>query len=415
MAGGKADQLLTLSRVRAKASVPVAGNYRLIDFALSNCAHSAISHVAVLTQYLPVSLKAHIGVGRPWDLDRRAGGVKLLEPYYAGGEHHWYAGTADALAQNLEIIDDNRFDHVIVVSGDHVYKMDYRPLLDFHRVARADITMVVKAIPPERACRCGVVQLGRGNIVVNFQEKPPQPKSPYASLAIYVFDRRFLVAKLKELAAAGGSDIVFDLLAPLIPAANVYAYLFYDYWAKIDNVDDYYDVSFDLARDGAPLLMDDPVWPVFTTQHDDPPVKIGPEAAVTDSMVADGCIINGRVENSILFRRVYVEAGATIRDSILMEGTRADAGAQVNRAILDKNVHVGSRAVVGADDDEAPPNSHFPEQLARGITLVGKGSQIPPDMTVGRNCLIDIGITANALSSSYGRELPSGATALGNV
>ena len=411
-AGGEAETLLTLSRVRAKASVPIAGNYRLIDFALSNCAHSGINHVAVLTQYLPLSLKAHIGVGRPWDLDRREGGVRLLEPYSAGGEHRWYAGTADALAENLEVIDDAHFDHVLVLPGEHVYKMDYRPLLDFHRVAHADITLVIKGFPPEKARPYGAVQLGRGNVVLGFDPQAARPLSPYASLGIYVFDRRFLVGQLREAQARGAPDIVSGLVAPRVADASVYAYLYYDYWATIDTVDDYYDVTFELSQEGAPLLLDDPVWPVFTTQRDDPPVKVGPAAVVENSLVANGSIINGRVVDSVLFRRVYVEAGAVVAGAVLMDGTRVAPGATVERAIVDKQVRVESGARLGADVGEPAANADFPAQLSRGISLVGKGAVIPAAFTVGRNCLIDIDANARVFARFAEGRMPNGTSAV---
>ncbi len=412
VARGGTESLLTLSRIRSLASVPFAGSYRLIDFSLSNCAHSGINHVAVLAQFMPHSLKAHIGVGRPWDLDRRTGGVRLLEPVYGGGEHHWYAGTADALVQNLDSLDDNRYNHILVMAGAFVYKMDYRPLLDFHRVGGAEMTLVVKAAGPDAPRPYGTAHLGRGNMVVAFDPPRLKTPSPYVSLGIYVFNRRYLVKRLKEVAQVGAKDIVWDLVLPNVTRDPVYAYLSYNYWADVTTVDEYYDVTFECLRPEPPLALDDPTWPIYTDAADDPPVKLGPGAVVENSLVANGCIINGEVRNSVLFRRVYVEAGATVADAILMDGTRVDPGAAVDRAIIDKVVRVGTGARVGADVGPETPNERFPQQLASGLVLVGKGAVIPPHAVIGRNCVIDITAQPSSFAPYEGGVVPNGASIL---
>ncbi len=408
LAGGKGDSLLALSRVRAEASVPFAGHYRLIDFALSNCTNSGITNVGVLTQYLPASLKAHIGIGKPWDLDRRDGGVRLLEPYYRGGELRWYRGTGDALAQNVEVIDDRRFDHVLVTPGDHVYKMDYRPLLDFHSVARAGVTLVVKKMPAAEAAGYDAVELGRGNAVTAHGEAVARRGASHVSIGLYVFDRPFLVDKLRRM-KSGGTDLVSEIIAPAVAEGAATAYGYDGYWARIDTVDDYYAVTFECLADNPPCALDDPRWPIYTRLPDDPPVKLGPNAVVDNSLVADGSIINGLVENSVLFRRGYVEDGAQVKDSIVMEGVRLEAGAAVDRAILDKRVRVGGGARVGADVGEARPNENYPEQLSRGITLIAKGINIPTQFTIGRNCLVDVGAHEAAFEHFPDRAVPNGA------
>jgi glucose-1-phosphate adenylyltransferase len=410
LAGGKGDNLLALSRVRATASVPFAGHYRLIDFALSNCTHSGITNVGVLTQYLPASLKAHIGIGKPWDLDRRDGGVRLLEPYYRGGELRWYRGTGDALAQNVEVIDDRRFDHVVVTAGDHVYKIDYRPLLDFHAVARAGVTLVVKKMPAGHAAVYDAVELGRGNVVTAYGDAAPCRGASHVSIGLYVFDRPFLVDKLRRM-KSGGTDLANELIVPAVGEGAATAYGYDGYWARIDTVDDYYAVTFECLTDDPPCALDDPRWPIYTRLPDDPPVKLGPKAVVHNSLVADGSIINGRVENSVLFRRVYVEDGAQVRDSVVMDGARLEAGAAVDRAILDKRVCVGRGACVGADVGEPRPNENYPEKLNQGITLVAKGINIPARFTIGRNCLVDVGVHETAFEHLPGRALPNGTSA----
>jgi glucose-1-phosphate adenylyltransferase len=410
LAGGRGDRLLALSRVRAKESVPFAAHYRLIDFTLSNLAHSGITNVGILTQYLPESLKAHIGIGRPWDLDRRDGGIRLLEPYYRGGETHWYEGSADALAQNLEVVNDRRFEYVVVTTGDGVYKMDYRPLLDFHAVSPANVTLLVKKMSPAEPPRHDVVEIGRGNVVAAFGKPAPAGKPWYAFLGISVFDRPFLVKKLIELETRGGTDIAAEITVPAVAEGNVAAYRYDDYWARIDTVDDYYDVTFECLAENPTCDFDAPSWPIYTKLPDDPPVKFGPEAEVVNSLIADGSIINGRVENSVLFRRVYVEAGARVQDSIILDGTRVGAGASLDRSILDKLVRVGPGARVGDDVGEPRPNEGFPEQLSRGITLVGKRVRVPARFAVGRNCLLDVGTNERTLAD-FGQAMPNGASA----
>jgi glucose-1-phosphate adenylyltransferase len=411
-AGGAADSLLALSRVRSKASVPFGGQYRLIDFTLSNCANSGIHNVAVLTQYLPESLKAHLGIGKPWDLDRRDGGIRLLEPYYGAAEPRWYRGDGDALARNLEVIDDERFDVVLVTVGDRVYKMDYRPLLDFHAAARAGVTLAAKEMPAEEAARCGAVRLGRGRVAAAFRAEPEEGKPAYGSLDVFAFDRRYLVKLLRDMARRRGTDLVADAVVPAIAEGVAAAYIFEDYWARIDTVDDYYAVTFESLGDGsAAWSFDEPRWPIYTKLPDDPPVKLGPHAAVENSVVADGSIINGRVENSVLFRRVYVEEGADVRRAIVMDGTRVAGGAVVDRAILDKYVTVSPGARVGADVGDDRANADFPQQLSRGVTLVGKLITVPSGFVIGRNCLVDIGVRADVWGRFGDRQMPNGASA----
>jgi glucose-1-phosphate adenylyltransferase len=410
LAGGDADSLLALSHVRVKASVPFAGQYRLVDFPLSNCAHSGITDVGILTQYLPESLKTHVGIGKPWDLDRRDRGVRLLEPYYAGGDTRWYASRADALARNVDVLADGRFDQVIVMAAEHVYKMDYRPLLDFHASAGAAVTVVAKNVPAARASRYGVVRVGSGNAVAAYGEAPPPTGDAFASLSIYVFDRRYLVSLLLDLKRPGEADIAADLIIPAIEDETAFTYEFKDYWARIDTVDDYYDVTFEWLSNRAPYALDDPAWPIYTKLSDDPAVKLGPGAVVKNSIIADGSIINGRVENSVLSHRVYVEEDALVRNSIIFDGAKVEAGALVDRAILDKLVTISAGARVGEDIGDGGANGDFPTQLSQGVSLIAKRVIIPPRFFVGRNCLVDIGASVDLLEGLPDRAMPDGAS-----
>ncbi len=410
LAGGRGEGLLTLSRVRSKASVPFGGRYRLIDFTLSNLTHSGINNVGVLTQYLPESLKAHVGIGKPWDLDRRDGGVRLLEPYYRGGETRWYEGSADALVQNVEVVDDERFDYVVVAAGDGVYKMDFRPLLDFHYASPASATVVAKEMAAAEAPRYDCVEIGKAGTVKAFGAAAPSGKAWDASMDIFVFDRPFLADRLMELRKRGGADLIDEIVKPAVAESAVAAYRHDGYWARIDDVSDYYDVTFECLGDDSVCAFDEQSWPIYTKLLDDPPVKFGPEAEVVDSVIADGSIINGRVENSVLFRRVYVEAGASVEGCIVMDNTRVGAGASMRQAILDKWVRVGAGARVGEDVGEPRANVEFPEELSRGITLVGKRARIPRDFVVGRNCLVDVG-TPESTMQRLGGVMANGESA----
>jgi glucose-1-phosphate adenylyltransferase len=410
LAGGRGGGLLTLCRVRSKASLPFAGRYRLIDFTLSNLTHSGINNIGVLTQYLPESLKAHVGIGKPWDLDRRDGGIRLLEPYYRGGETRWYEGSADALVQNVEVIDDERFGSVVVSPGDGVYKMDFRPLLDFHAASPAHVTVVIKRMAATAAPRFDRVEIGEAGIVKAVRPPAPAGKAWDASTGIFVFDRPFLVDRLMELGKRGGADLVDEIVIPAASGGAVAAYRHDGYWARIDDVNDYYDVTFECLDEDPACAFDDQRWPIYTKLLDDPPVKFGPEAAVENALIADGSIINGRVANSVLFRRVYVEAGASVEGCIVMDQTRVGAGASLRQAILDKEVRVGPGARVGEDVGEPRANENSPEQLSRGITLVGKRARIPRDFVVGRNCLIEVGTLETTLAR-LGAFMANGASA----
>jgi glucose-1-phosphate adenylyltransferase len=410
LAGGRGESLLALSRVRSKASVPFAGRYRLIDFTLSNFAHSGITNVGVVTQYLPESLKAHVGIGKPWDLDRREGGVRLLEPYYRGGEAHWYEGSADALVQNVEVIDNELFEYVVVAPGDGVYRMDFRPLLDFHAASPASATLVATKMTAAAAPRYDRVEIDEAGVVKAFRSPAPARKAWDASMGIFVFDRSFLVDRLMELRKRGGADLVDEIVIPAASGGAVAAYRHDGYWARIDAVNDYYDVTFECVGENSPCSFDDQRWPIYTKLLDDPPVKFGPEAEVKNSLIADGSVINGRVENSVLFGRVYVEIGASVEGCIIMDHSRVGAGASLRQAILDKWVRVGPGARVGEDVGVPRANEDFPEQLNRGITLVGKRARVPRDFVVGRNCLIDVG-TPETTMERMGNPMANGASA----
>jgi len=390
LAGGEGERLSILSAVRAKPAVPFAGKYRIIDFTLSNCVNSDLDNVLVLTQYNPRSLNDHIGAGRPWDLDRNEGGIRLLQPYIARGRpSEWYRGTADAVLQNIDTIDQSPGDVVLILAGDHIYKMDYQPFVQFHRRNRADVTVAVKRVPIGEAHRFGVLALDADGKVVEWQEKPKQPKSDLASLGIYVFSKRALRAWLDEDRVDFGHDVVPAMLAG---GARVYGYQFDGYWQDVGTVDGYWQAHMDLLDEHPDLDLYDKAWLIHTRSEERAPGRIGPTASVHRSLISHGCQIWGTVERSVLSPGVRVDPGAVVRDSIVMFDTVIRAGAVVDHAIIDKEVSVGPNAVVGMGGDFDTPNRQEPTRLNAGITVIGKRATIPAGVRLGRNVKILDGV-----------------------
>jgi glucose-1-phosphate adenylyltransferase len=392
LAGGEGERLSILSAMRAKPAVPFGGKYRIIDFALSNCVNSDIHNVVVLTQYNPRSLNDHIGVGRPWDLDRTKGGIRMLQPYVARGRtNQWYQGSADAVLRNLQVVQEDGADTVLILAGDHVYKMDYRPFLQFHRRHRADVTVAVRPVPIGEAHRFGILALAHDSKVIEWQEKPRQPKSDLASMGIYVFSTRALSKWLSEARPDFGRDVIPSMLDG---GARVYGYRFEEYWQDVGTVESYWQSSMDLLDEQPALDLYDRHWLIHTKSEERAPAKITPTANVHRSLISHGCIVAGTVEHSLLSPGVRVEVGAVVRDSIVMFDSVIKAGAIVERAILDKEVTVGPNAVVGEGSDLSTANRDEPGRLNTGITLVGKRAVIPRGVRIGRNVRIAEGTRA---------------------
>ena len=390
LAGGEGERLSILSQVRAKPGVPFGGKYRIIDFALSNVVNSGLTDVGILTQYAPRSLIDHIGVGRPWDLDRSHGGVTLLQPFLGRGRaRDWYRGTADAVLQNLDFIADRRPELVLVLAGDHVYKMDYRPFLERHREVAADVTCAVRTVPLSEAHRFGILAVDAAGRVTEFIEKPAKPPSNLVSMGVYVFSWPLL----REVLTPGRIDFGRDVLPAMVAEGQrVYAYEFGGYWQDVGTVESYWRTSLDLLSPHADIELNDLGWLIYTKSEERPPARIGPDAVVTRSMVSHGCVIEGSVEHSILSPGVRVEGGASVRDSIVLFDAVIGAGAVLDRAIIDKESWIGPGAVVGAGDD-LRPNRDEPERLYAGLTLIGKRARVPRGVEIGRNCRIDPGVT----------------------
>jgi glucose-1-phosphate adenylyltransferase len=405
LAGGEGERLSILSSVRAKPAVPFGGKYRIIDFTLSNCVNSDVSNVVVLTQYNPRSLNDHIGLGRPWDLDRNTGGVKLLQPYIARGRvAEWYRGTADAVLQNFNVIEHDAGDIILVLAGDHIYKMDYQPFIAAHRRKRADVTIAVRRVPLAEASRMGILALDENDKVVEWQEKPKHPKSDLASMGVYVFSKRALRRWLNEDRNDFGRDVI---PAMLDGGARVYGYRFQGYWQDVGTIQSYWEANLALLEDHPELDLYDREWLIHTRSEERAPAQVGPTAQVHRSMISHGCVINGTVVNSVLSPGVRVDVGAVVRDSIVMFDSVIRTSAVVDRAILDKEVVVGPGAIVGDGPDFDTPNKQEPSRLNTGITVVGKRAIIPRGTRIGRNVKIAGDVKANDFPS---RMVKSGAS-----
>jgi glucose-1-phosphate adenylyltransferase len=383
LAGGEGERLSILSGVRAKPAVPFGGKYRIIDFSLSNCVNSDVDNVVVLTQYNPRSLNDHIGLGRPWDLDRNRGGVKMLQPYIARGRvAEWYRGTADAVLQNFNVIEHDSSDTVLILAGDHIYKMDYQPFLAAHRRKRADVTIAVRHVPLSDASRMGVLALDDNDRVNEWQEKPKQPKSDLASMGVYVFSKKALRRWLGEDRIDFGRHVI---PAMLDAGARVFGYRYEGYWQDVGTIQSYWEANLALLQDNAELDLYDKDWVIHTRSEERAPAKVGPTAQVHRSLISHGCMINGTVVNSVLSPGVRVDVGAVVRDSIVMFDCVIRSGAVVDRSILDKEVIVGQGAIVGDGPDFDTPNRQEPGRLNTGITVVGKRAIIPRGARIGRN------------------------------
>jgi glucose-1-phosphate adenylyltransferase len=390
MAGGAGTRLTVLSDYRAKPAVPFAGKFRIIDFTLSNCVNSGIYDIAVLTQYRPHSLNEHIGIGKPWDLDRQRGGVHLRQPYLGRATGDWYRGTADAVYQNLDFIVDKRADTVLILAGDHVYKMDYRPMLAFHQEMEADLTVAVRDVPLEETDRFGIMTVDDEMHIVEFTEKPPnRDKGTLASMGIYIFNANVLLEQLEAMHQEV-SDLDFGkhAIPGLIGQACVYAYRFEGYWVDVGTVHAYWETNLEMAQPVPPLDLYDPDWVIHTRDQERPPAKIGPQGQVTNSLISNGCVIRGTVQHSVLAPGVYVSPGAVVREAVILSDTWIGPGALIDTAILDADVVVGPGAIVGYGDDHTP-NREQPDRLDTGITVVGERARIAGGVRLGRNVLVN--------------------------
>jgi glucose-1-phosphate adenylyltransferase len=368
LAGGAGGRLDVLTRERAKPAMPFAGVYRLIDFPLSNCHHSRVSDVWVLQQYEPGLLTRHLANGRPWDLDRTHGGLRVVHPYLGDEESGWYRGNADAIYRNREEIRAFDPELLLVLSADHVYKLDYGAVIERHRECRADATVVTTRVPVDEAGRFGTVQVDDGRIV-DFAYKPDEPESELVTAEVFVYDAAKLLALVDELADGGdeAADFGDELLPRLVAEGGAHAYPLDGYWKDVGTIESYWGAHMDLLGDDPAFGLADPAWPILTRDPQRPPARID-GGRIEDSLVSPGAIVRGAVARSVLGPGVVVEAGASVRESVILDDTVLERGCVVERAIVDTRVTVGRRARVGGADG--------------AITVVGGGTRVPPDATL---------------------------------
>jgi len=390
LAGGQGERLSIFSRERAKPAVPFAGKYRIIDFTLSNCVNSGLYDVLVLTQYRPLSLHDHIGIGKPWDLDRMHGGVRMVSPYLGRKDADWYRGTADAVYQNVNELAEQNCENVLILGGDHIYKMDYRPMIEMHKEKKADVTLGVMHVPLEEAHRFGIVTPDSSGRVLEFQEKPKQPKSNLVSMGIYVFDKEVLIDRLIKDAETPDSkrDFGHSVLPRMLENGDkVYAYAFDGYWRDVGTVQSYWEANMELLLEPPAIDLFERSWVVRTKSEERPSALIAAHSHVERSLISHGCQIRGQVIHSVLSPGVIVEEGAVVRDSIIMFDTVIGKNSVVDRVVVDKEVIIGPDSRIGFGDDTIP-NQQEPQRLNTGLTVIGKRAELPPGLKVGRNCKI---------------------------
>ena len=408
LAGGASRELPVLTSHRSKAALPYGGRYRIIDFCLSNCVNSGMYHVGILAQYNPASLIAHIGNGKPWDLSRRKGGVMILQPYTGRADSTFFRGTADALWQHIQVIQDIECENVLLLSADQVYKMDYNRLVDCHASSGASVTVAVRPSAGMAPGRYGGVEVAEDGAIRAFIEKPEQETFNLYSLGIYVFKKEVLVERL-SVAREGRHDIVFDVLMPLVREASARAFVFDQYWADVGWLDDYYESSMLLVKQPHLLDLNDPTWHIFTPTGIRPPSIVARGAEIESSLVANGCYLEGAVKRSILFPGVTVQAGAKIEDSIVFSDGFVASGATVRSAVIDKMARIGREAFVGFGNPTCP-NSLYPDIVSSGLSVIGKRTVVPDRIRIGRNCLIGRELPSEAIPS---RDIVCGETILG--
>ena len=409
LAGGRGERLSVLAKERTKPAIPFAGKYRIIDFTLSNCVNSGIHNVAVLTQYQPLSLVEHIGIGAAWGLATPDRGIRLLQPYLAREEgRDWYKGTADAVYQNLQHIEEVNPELVLVLSGDHVYKMDYSWMLKFHEEKQANVTIAITHLPEEELQHFGTVMLDEEGQITSFQEKVRQPKSNLASMGVYLFKMDVLKEWLEEDARSmtSGHDFGKNIFPKMAGRGRVFGYDFQGYWRDVGTVQTYWQSNMDIIEMSPEGFLSDAGWPIRTNEAERPSAIISESANVVSSLISSGCVIEGDVEHSVLSPGVIVAGGAVVKDSVIMADSVVGSHGVIDRSILDKEVVVEAGCHLGFGDDYTV-NRREPKVLNTGITIVGKKAKLPPGITIGRNCVICCGVTENDFLTS---EIQSGET-----
>ena len=386
LAGGQGSRLGVLTRNLAKPAVPFGGKYRIIDFPLSNCVNSGIETVGVLTKYQPLELNEYIGNGQPWDLDSTNAGVHVLPPYQKNKKSDWYKGTANAIFQNIPFIERYDPEYVVALSGDHIYKMDYSKMINYHKEKDAACTIAVYEVPLEEASRFGILNTNADGSIYEFDEKPKVPKSNQASMGIYVFSWSKLKKYLEEDDENPKSQNDFGknvLPAMLNAGERMFAYRFEGYWKDVGTIESLWESNMDLLNPNISLDLSDDEWKIYSRNPVMPPHYVAKGAHVQNSLVAEGCNVYGEIDFAVLFAGVYVAPGAVVKDSIVMPGARIEEGARVQYAIVSENSVIGANAVVGERPEEMENKDDW------GVAVIGPGCTIPPGTVVEPKAMID--------------------------
>ena len=406
LAGGQGSRLGVLTSKIAKPAVAFGGKYRIIDFPLSNCINSGVDTVGVLTQYQPLRLNTHIGIGIPWDLDRNIGGVTVLPPYEKSNSSEWYTGTANAIYQNLEYMESFHPEYVLILSGDHIYKMDYEIMLDFHKANSAEVTIAVMPVPMEEAGRFGIMITDESRKIVEFEEKPIHPRSNLASMGIYIFNWE----TLKEALVAMAEHPALDFGKHVIPychrkGAPLYAYEFTGYWKDVGTLHSYWEANMELIDIVPEFNLYEEYWKIFTRSEIQPPQYLSADSVAERSIIGEGSDIYGKVYNSVIGCGVTIGKGTVVRDSIIMNHTRIGDNCQFNKAIVAEDVCIGDNVALGVGEEQ--PNETAPQIYDHGLVTIGEKSVIPDGIQVGKNTVI-AGVTS--IEDYEGLQLPGGRT-----
>ena len=406
LAGGQGSRLGVLTSKVAKPAVAFGGKYRIIDFPLSNCINSGIDTVGVLTQYQPLRLNTHIGIGIPWDLDKNVGGVSILPPYEKVGKTEWYTGTANAIYQNLAYMESYNPDYVLILSGDHIYKMDYEVMLDYHKAHKADVSIAVMPVPREEASRFGIVVTDSDGQILEFQEKPREPKSNLASMGIYIFSWPVLKEALITLAEQSNCDFGKHVIPYCHQKREkLVAYEYNGYWKDVGTLGSYWEANMELIDIIPEFNLYEEFWKIYTKNEIIPPQYIAPEARVERCLIGDGTEIYGEVSNSIIGCGVVIEKGAVVKDSIVMQNAVIREGALLDKAIVAENAEIGARSQIGVGEEA--PNRLKPSVYAFGLAVVAENTVIPPDVKIGKNTAV-AGVTGK-------EDYPEGVLASGET
>lgn len=404
LAGGQGSRLGVLTQKVAKPAVSFGGKYRIIDFPLSNCINSGIDTVGVLTQYQPLRLNAHIGIGIPWDLDRNIGGVTVLPPYEKSGNSEWYTGTANAIYQNLEYMEQYNPEYVLILSGDHIYKMDYEVMLDYHKSNNADVTIAAMPVPIEEASRFGIVVTDENNQINDFQEKPEHPKSNLASMGIYIFKWSVLKEALITLKNQSNCDFGKHVIPYCFEKGDrIFAYEYNGYWKDVGTLNSYWEANMELIDIIPVFNLYEEYWRIYTKSDTLPPQYIADTAKIDKSIISEGCEIYGEVYDSVIGAGVVIGKGTVVRNSIIMKGTVIGDGCQINKAIIAENVTIEKNCEIGVGDDA--PSKLNPGIYAFGLATIGENSYIPSNVKIGKNTAIS--------GQTTGTDYPDGVLASG--